>query len=150
MMLPKGLAIIKCQAHKKVNDFVIKGNNAADLEAKKASEYQVAVLAYVVLIEPQHSMWHQRESKKDNIWCTHEGLIFAPTSLLNILILDAYGFDHCARGEEIRKIKQQGYWFAYLHAMVDEYLATCEVCAKNNVRKGITTLISHIPESEGL
>ncbi len=66
-------------------------------------------------------MWHQRESKKDrqNIWCTHEGQIFAPTSLLNILISDVHGFDHCARGEVIRKIKQQGYWFAYLHAMVD-------------------------------
>ncbi len=30
----------------------------------------------------------------------------------------------------IRKIKQQGFWSPYLHAMVDEYLATCEVCAK--------------------
>ncbi len=58
--------------------------------------------------------------------------------------------DHCARWEVIRKIKQQGYWFAYLHAMVDEYLATCEVCTKNNVRKGITTPIGHIPESEWL
>ncbi len=37
MMLPKRLAIIKCQAHKKGNDFVIKGNNAADLKAKQAS-----------------------------------------------------------------------------------------------------------------
>ncbi len=49
MMLPKRLAIIKCQAHKKGNDFVIKGNNAADLEAKKASGCQVAVLAPVHL-----------------------------------------------------------------------------------------------------
>ncbi len=76
MMLPKRLAIIKCQAYKKGNYFVIKGNNAADLEAKKASEYQVAVLAHVVLIEPQpqHSMWHQRGSKKDtqDIWRTHK------------------------------------------------------------------------------
>ncbi len=52
MMLPKILAIIKCQAHKKGNDFVSKGNNAADLEAKKASGCQVAVLTPVVLIEP--------------------------------------------------------------------------------------------------
>ncbi len=33
MMLPKRLAVIKCQAHKKGYDYVIKGNNAADLEA---------------------------------------------------------------------------------------------------------------------
>ncbi len=31
----KILAVINCQAHKKGNYFVIKGNNAADLEAKK-------------------------------------------------------------------------------------------------------------------
>lgn len=29
--------------------------------------------------------------------------------------------------------------------MVDEFLSTCEVCAKYNVRKGIVTLIGHIP-----
>ncbi len=76
---------------KKGNYFVIKGNNAEDVEAKKASVYQIAVLTHVVLIEtqPQHSMWHQRGSKKDtqDIWCTHEGQIVAPTSLLNILIV---------------------------------------------------------------
>ncbi len=49
----------------------------------------------------------------------------------------------------IRKIKQQGYWSPYLHATVDEYLATCEVCPQKNVRKGITTPIGHIPVPEG-
>ncbi len=50
----KILAVINCQAHKKGNYFVIKGNNAADLEAKKkASGCQVAVLAPLVHIEPQ-------------------------------------------------------------------------------------------------
>ncbi len=37
MMLPKSLAVIKCRAHKKGYDYVIKGNNAADIESKKAS-----------------------------------------------------------------------------------------------------------------
>ncbi len=78
-----------------------------------------------------------------------KGKLLPPTSLLNILISDAHGFDHCARGEVIRKIKKQGYWSPYIHAMVDEFLATCEVCAKNNVRKGITTPTGHIPVPEG-
>ncbi len=168
MMLPKRLAVIKCQAHKKGYDYVIKGNNAADLEAKKASGCKVAVLAPVVLKEPQpklddiiriqqqagpyeQSMWHQRGAIKDSqeIWRAHEGQIVAPTSLLNILIADAHGFDHCSRGEVVRKIKQQGFWSPYLHAMVDEFLSTCEVCAKYNVRKGIATPIGHIPVPEG-
>ncbi len=33
--------------------------------------------------------------------------------------------------------------------MVDEFLATCEVCAKYNVRKGMATPIGHIPVLEG-
>ncbi len=32
-----------------------------------------------------------------------EGQIVAPTSLLNILIADAHGFDNCARGEVVKK-----------------------------------------------
>ncbi len=45
-------------------------------------------------------MWYQRGAKKDSqeIWHAHEGQIVAPTSLLNILIADVHGFDHCARG----------------------------------------------------
>ncbi len=77
------------------------------------------------------------------IWC------IAPTLLLNILIADAHGFDHCARGDVIQKIKQQGFWSPYLLPMVDEFLSTCEVCAKHNVRKGIATPIGHIPVPEG-
>ncbi len=138
MMLPKRLPVIKCQAHNNGYDYVIKGNNAEDLEAKKASGCQVAVLAPVVLIEPQpklddiiriqqqaglyeQSMWHQRGAKKDSQenWCAHEGQIVAPTSLLNILFADAHGFDHFVRGEVLGKIKQQGFWSPYLHAMVD-------------------------------
>ncbi len=53
------------------------------------------------------------------------------------------------KGEVIRKIKQQGFWSPYLHAMVDDFLSTCEVCAKYNVRKGIATPIGHIPVPEG-
>ncbi len=75
--------------------------------------------------------------------------MIAPTPLLTILISDAHGFDHCARGEVIRKIKRQGYWSPYLQAMVDEYLSECDVCAQNNVRKGISAPIGHIPVPEG-
>ncbi|KAL0149045.1 hypothetical protein M9458_055660 [Cirrhinus mrigala] len=144
------------------------GNNIADSEAKKASGCQVAIMAPEVIIEPhpslddiiriqqqagpyEQSMWHQRGATKDsqNIWRSHEGHIVAPTSLLNILIIDAHGFDHCAKGEVVRKIKQQGYWSPYLYAMVSEFLSSCEICAKYNVRKGITAPIGHIPAPEG-
>ncbi|XP_051541679.1 uncharacterized protein LOC127433650 [Myxocyprinus asiaticus] len=127
MMHPKKLAIIKCQAHKKGNVFVIQGNNAADLHAKKASGCQVPVMAPVsVLLQPQpqiddiarmqqqaglyeHTIWQHRGAGRDvnGIWRSHEGHMIAPTALLTILISDAHGFDHCAWGEVIRKIKRQ-------------------------------------------
>ncbi len=53
MMHPKKLAIIKCQAHKKGKDFVIRGNNAADQYAKQASGCTTAIMAPSVLIQPQ-------------------------------------------------------------------------------------------------
>lgn len=32
--------------------------------------------------------------------------------------------------------------------MVDEVLGQCEICAQNNVKKGITTPVGHIPVPE--
>lgn len=83
----------------------------------------------------EKSMWHQRGATKDDrgCWRSHEGTIVAPTTLLNLVIADAHGLDHSARGEVIRKIKKQGYWSPYLQTMVDEALAKCEICAQNNV-----------------
>ena len=52
MMLPSKLAVIKCQAHRKGNELVSKGNNAADEAAKVASRCQLAVLAPMVSLEP--------------------------------------------------------------------------------------------------
>lgn len=125
-MYPTRLAIIKCQAHKKGNDFIIKGNNSADSFAKQASGCQLAVMAPSVLIQPiptienitemqnratpyEVTIWQQRGVTRDanGVWRSHEGYTIAPNPLLTILITDAHGFDHCARGEILKKIKRQ-------------------------------------------
>jgi len=49
-------------------------------------------------------------SKRGALWRTYDGLILAPTALLRLLILNAHGFDHCARGEVIRRIRKHGIW----------------------------------------
>ncbi len=74
---------------------------------------------------------------------------WAPVTLLAILISEVHNVDQCARGEVLKKIKQQGYWSPYMQAMVDKVLNQCEVCAQNNVRKTITTPVGHIPVPEG-
>ncbi|XP_059202559.1 uncharacterized protein LOC131982018 [Centropristis striata] len=168
MMLPTKLAIIKCQAHRKGNDDVIKGNNAADEAAKIASKSEVAILSPVISLEPtttpddivliqaeasprEQSLWRSRGATVDNkgLWRSHEGLIVAPVTLLTILISQAHNVCHCGRGEVMKKLRQQGYWSPYLQAMVDEILNQCEICAENNVRKGVKTPVGHIPVPEG-
>lgn len=116
--------MIKCQAHKKGNYFVVKGNNAADEAARKASKCTIPILTasmviiestpkpdYIIRIQKQagpyeQSMWLQRRATKDIkvLWRSHEGTIVAPTMLLNLLITDAHGFEHCVRGEVVRKM----------------------------------------------
>jgi len=52
MMLPSKLAVIKCQVHRKDNELVSQGNNAADKAAKVASRCQLTVLSPMVSLEP--------------------------------------------------------------------------------------------------
>lgn len=131
---------------------MIKGKNAADPEAKKASGCLIAVMAPMILIQPEphpedlariqerasvteQATWLQRGATKykNGIWRTHEGLKVAPCGLLTVLISDLHGFDHCSRGEILRKIREQGYWSPYMKATVDDYLTGCDICAQNNV-----------------
>lgn len=53
MMLPKRLAIVKCQAHGKENMSITKGNNAADEAAKTVAGSKMAIMAPVATIQPQ-------------------------------------------------------------------------------------------------
>ena len=78
-----------------------------------------------------------------------DGMMLAPTALLGLLITNAHGFDHCAMGEVLRRIRKQGFSSPYLQTMIDNQLNECGVCAKNNVRKTITTPLGHIPTPEG-
>ncbi|XP_072896653.1 uncharacterized protein [Hemitrygon akajei] len=128
LMKPQALAIVKCQAHKKGNGMITKGNQAADEAARKASGCTSVIIAPQVSLEPEpmiedlvemqgratlaeQTMWRRRGAKQNSegLWSTEDGLWVAPTPLLTILISEAHGVDHCARGEVIRKIKKG--WF---------------------------------------
>lgn len=128
MMLPKKLAIITCQAHRKGNSVVNKGNNAADEAARTGSKCQVAILSPVVSLEAvvppeyiimmqqnagqsEHNVWSQKGATVDEkgLLRSHKGLLVAPVLLLTILMSEIHNVDHCARGEVMRKIKQQGH-----------------------------------------
>lgn len=149
MVKPRALAIIKCQAHKKGNDMVAKGNQAVDEAARKASGCCLAVIAPQINLHPEpkmediieiqnkatlaeQTMWGQKGAKRnqEGLWRNEDGLLVAPTPLLTTLISEAHGLDHCARGEVVRKIKKDGFWSPYLQASVDYILSQCEVCTE--------------------
>ena len=168
LMLPKQVAIIKCRAHRKGIDNITKGNTAADEAAKVASDSCRAIQSVLSMPEAapseddivrmqekagvyEQNMWLKRGAIRTStgLWRTHDGMMLAPTALLGLLITNAHGFDHCARGEVLRRIRKQGFSSPYLQTMVDNQLNECGVCAKNNVRKTITTPLGHIPTPEG-
>nr|XP_054587273.1 uncharacterized protein LOC129152946 [Nothobranchius furzeri] len=168
MMLPSKLAIVKCPAHRKGNCDVIRGNNAADEAAKSASRCEEAILTPVISLEPvitpediiliqekaeksEQQCWRKRGATMDSsgLWRSHEGLIVAPVSLLTMLISESHAPDHCGRTEVLKRLNKQGYWSPYLKAMVEEVIDQCDICAENNVKKGITVPAGHIPVPEG-
>lgn len=122
MLKPDQLAIIKCQAHKKGNDFVVKGNNKADEIAKQASGCKTAVIApmevvihSVPTLEDVKDMQQvaaeneRAERERRGAKNGHDGMWRSALSfLLTLLISEAHGVDHCARGEVMRSVKKRG------------------------------------------
>lgn len=168
MWKPKRLAIVKCQDHKKGNDFVVVGNNKADEVARQASGSKSALIAPTAVLHSQPTLadvkemqqeatdeekteWERRGARQgeDELRRNAEGLLVVPMPLLTLLISEAHGHDHCAWGQVMRNIKKQGFWSPYLQNRIDYQLSMCEIYAKNNIRKPLTAPIGHMPMPEG-
>lgn len=63
MMLHSRLGIIKCQAHKKDNLNITKGNRAADEAAKAAHGSTQAVIAPMVTVQPHVTLKYSRDAR---------------------------------------------------------------------------------------
>ena len=67
-----------------------------------------------------------------------------------MLIQEAHGQAHVARGEVRRKITTEyGFWAPFLLEQIDHVIGRCTICLKNNVRKGVVTPPGHIPTPKG-
>lgn len=101
IMLPTRLAIVKCQAHKKDNMSIMRGNNVADEAAKAAADSKQALMAPMVTVQPhitldniadmqnrappnEKNLWEERGVLTDThgLWPSHEGLLVVPVSLV--------------------------------------------------------------------
>ena len=110
LLLPRRVAIIKCWAHRKGNDYITKGNNASDEAAKVASNSIRAVQAVLIIPEATPTeddvvrMQEKAGVYEHNMWLksavrTSTGLwrmlcVCVAYALLGLLITNAHGFDH--------------------------------------------------------
>lgn len=173
MMKPKEIAIAKCAAHRTDMSRITQGNKAADEAAKTVTgavkpgkvllvtheielEDKITPKDVILMQEAAHAvdrqLWVDRGASKDStgLWRNHEGLIVAPTDLLGLMIQEAHGQAHVARGEVKRRItKEYGFWAPYLLEQIDHVIGRCTICLKNNVRRGVATPPGHIPTPNG-
>ncbi|CAJ1078010.1 protein NYNRIN-like isoform X2 [Xyrichtys novacula] len=173
MMKPKEIAIAKCAAHKGDMSRVTQGNRAADEAAKAVTgadkEGKVLLVTHEVDLEDKitlkdivsmqeaaseidKQLWRDRGATQDTtgLWRNHEGLMVAPPDLLGLMIQEAHGLAHVARGEVKRKIiKEYGCWAPYLLEQIDYVISKCTICLKNNVRKGVLVPPGYVPTPTG-
>ncbi|KAL6475706.1 hypothetical protein MHYP_G00167460 [Metynnis hypsauchen] len=143
MMKPKEIAIAKCAAHKRDVSMVTQGNKAADEAARAVTGAdklgEVFLVTHEVDLEDKimdrdvilmqeaasamdKQLWLDRGATQDStgLWRSHEGLIIAPPDLLDLMIQEAHGLAHVARGEVRRKImKEYGFWAPCLLEQID-------------------------------
>ncbi|XP_046899564.1 uncharacterized protein LOC124483259 isoform X1 [Hypomesus transpacificus] len=170
MMLPKRIAIIKCKAHQNDRSAITMGNTKADEAAKQAAQKAggTAGVLTVVQITPElfdkdmaelqaaasqteQELWIQRGGVKgpDRVWRNHEGLIMVTYDSLPSVISEAHGVDHCKRGETINRIRKMGLWSPNLKAQVVSVLNKCDICLKNNAKRGVETATGFTPMAGG-
>lgn len=173
MMKPKELAIAKCAAHKTDQSRITRGNKVADEAAKAVTgadrpgkvflvtqdidvEKNVTLQDVVVMQNEasplDRQLWMDRGAAQDpsGLWRNHEGLVVAPPDLLGLMIQEAHGLAHVARGEVKRKItKEYGFWAPYLLEQIDYVIGRCAICLKNNVRRGVTVPPGYVPTPKG-
>ena len=173
MMKPKGIAIAKCAAHKSDMSRVTQGNRAADEAAKAVTgacesgkvllvthemelEDKITIKDVILMQETapalDKQLWVNRGASQDStgLWRNHEGLVVAPPDLLGLLIQEAHGQAHVARGEVRRKIiKEYGFWAPFLLEQIDHVIGRCTICLKNNIRRGVVTPPGYIPTPRG-
>ncbi|KAM7417008.1 hypothetical protein PAMA_016903 [Pampus argenteus] len=173
MMKPKEIAIAKCAAHRMDVSRITQGNKAADEAAKAVTgadklgkvfmvthevnlEEKITLRDVILMQEAASDMdkqlWLDRGAIQDTagLWRNHEGLIVAPPDLLGLMIQEAHGLAHVARGEVKRKItKEYGFWAPCLLEQIDYVIGRCTICLKNNVRKGVVVPPGYIPTPRG-
>ncbi|XP_027142002.1 protein NYNRIN-like [Larimichthys crocea] len=155
ILLPKQIAVCKCQAHTGDTDSVSKGNARADAAAKRAADLSLPpppAEAFCFLSHtlpdslsalqsfaspPEVTQWRACGAQyKDKVWFGPDGLPCFPKHFFPHFAKLTHGLDHVSKGGMLQAITQ--HWFTKgFAAYAQKYCQSCVICATYNAGRGI-------------
>ncbi|XP_056308428.1 uncharacterized protein LOC130219955, partial [Danio aesculapii] len=171
IMLPDKVAIIKCTGHSQGTDLISRGNDAADLAAKRASDYIKG--QFVVTSEPdvtsllpefsreflseqqdmaapeEKSVWKNKGAirHEDGLWTAPDGRAVLPATLVPSVLKEAHTHAHCSDKQMSRAL--QSWWHPFMPHLISGYITTCDICQMHNVKPTIKPSQGSFPLANG-
>ncbi|XP_056327727.1 uncharacterized protein LOC130240302 [Danio aesculapii] len=170
-MLPDKVAFIKCTGHSQGTDLISKGNEAADLAAKRASGYLQG--QFVVTSEPdvtsllpefsreflseqqdmaapeEKSVWKYKGAirHEDGLWTAADGRALLLASLVPSVLKEAHTHAHCDDKQMSRAL--QSWWHPFMPHLISGYIRTCDICQMHNVKPTMKPSQGSFPLANG-
>ncbi|TKS65903.1 putative nuclease HARBI1 [Collichthys lucidus] len=155
ILLPKQIAVCKCQAHTGDTDSVSKGNARADAAAKRAADLSLppppaeafCFLSHILpdshsalqsfASPPEVTQWRACGAQyKDKVWFGPDGRPCLPKHFFPHFAKLTHGLDHVSKGGMLQAITQ--HWFTKgFAAYAQKYCQSCVICATYNAGRGI-------------
>ncbi|XP_036977326.1 uncharacterized protein LOC119032358 [Acanthopagrus latus] len=156
LLLPKQIAVCKCEAHTNKPDFISQGNARADAAAKTAAKQQLTKQCVVIPASPltpfadlqdlqakatpqEKANWRQAGcAVKENVWYGPNNKPCLPKYLFPHYAKLTHGRDHVSKGGMMSEI--QRYWFTKGFSVFSQtFCKRCVICATNNAGGGLRT-----------
>ncbi|XP_073682678.1 uncharacterized protein [Garra rufa] len=171
IMLPNKVAIVKCTGHSQGTDLLSRGNEAADMAAKRASGYLQGQL--VVVAEPdvtsllpefsreflseqqdmaapeEKSVWKNKGAVRhsDGLWTSPDGRVLLPASLAPIVLKETHTPAHCSDKQMARAL--QSWWHPFMPHLIAGYIASCPICQEHNIKPSMKPSQGSFPLANG-
>ena len=170
IMLPKTIAVCKCQAHTRETDPISKGNAFADHAAKAAAVSPFSPVLQMVTLPAQlnpfsindvsllqtgadareKAVWAKKCTldAATGIWVGPSGLPAMPKSVFPYLAKISHGQDHASKTKMIDLVNK--YWFAPgFTTYADRFCSKCVICMTHNIGRGLVVPTSAQPKADG-